>query len=219
MRNGIDKDSPLNMDSVHFTQIPDFAESLIDEDTEAVVSRMQNAIETGRLVRDKAKVSMKYPLSKVTLVDSDKNILDGFVRLERYIREELNCLELSVEENEDQYLQYSVAPENRAMGQAFGKKFDKNFKKELTKLTNEQIKGFIRDGKIDINGNTVVTEMLKVQKAFLPAVTKNKKIDCATSEAGANVILDVELTPELMSIGLSREVTNRIQRLRKTSGI
>lgn len=116
MRNGIDKDSPLNMDSVHFTQIPDFAESLIDEDTEAVVSRMQNAIETGRLVRDKAKVSMKYPLSKVTLVDSDKKILDGFVRLERYIREELNCLELSVEENEDQYLQYSVAPENRAMG-------------------------------------------------------------------------------------------------------
>lgn len=52
----------MRQDSIHFTDIPDFSEQLIDEKTEETVQRMQAAIETGRLIRDSVKISMKYPL-------------------------------------------------------------------------------------------------------------------------------------------------------------
>jgi len=75
MRNGLADDSPLNVDSIHFTQMPSYDPNLINEKIEETVKRMQNAIETGRLVRDKANISMKYPLARVVLVDADTEIL------------------------------------------------------------------------------------------------------------------------------------------------
>ena len=94
MKNGLAADSPLNHQSIHFTQIPSYDNDLINVKTEETIKRMQNAIETGRLIRDKVKISMKYPLPKVCLVDSDAEVLEGFKVLQKYILEELNCLEV-----------------------------------------------------------------------------------------------------------------------------
>lgn len=74
---------------------------------------------------------MKYPLQKVKLVDADQEVLKGYQTLERYIREELNCLEVEYEKNEDAYIQYTVVPENKPCGQKFGKKFNAAFKEAL----------------------------------------------------------------------------------------
>jgi len=81
MRNGLADDSPLNTKSIHFIDMPSFDDKLINENTEATVKQMQNAIETGRLVRDTYKVSMKYPLSRVRLVNSDKKVLENYKQL------------------------------------------------------------------------------------------------------------------------------------------
>jgi len=88
----------------------------------------------------------------------------------------------------------------------------------LSALTTDEIKGYIETGKIDINGNEVVTGMLKVQKSFKKAVTQDKDWAVECSDL-ASVMLYTVKDEELMRKGLSREVTNRIQRLRKTSGI
>jgi len=71
MRNGLPEGSELNQESIHFTSIPDFDEALIDPITEAKVLRMQSAIETGRKLRDKVKLPMKYPLRTVKLIEAD----------------------------------------------------------------------------------------------------------------------------------------------------
>ena len=89
---------------------------LINEATEQTVKRMQNVIETGRLVRDKMNISMKYPLKTVCLVDADTNILKGFEIVERYIKEELNCLDIELKHNEDDFVQYKATADNREMG-------------------------------------------------------------------------------------------------------
>jgi len=59
------------MGSIHFTDMPTFDEKLIDQDTKVMVENMQDAIETGRVVRDGLKLSSKYPLQRVKLIDSD----------------------------------------------------------------------------------------------------------------------------------------------------
>ena len=61
--------------------------------------------------------------------------------------------------------------------------------------------------------------MLKVQKEFRDTVVKDPEWGQQTSDKGANVMLGIKMSPDLMALGQSREVTNRIQRLRKTSGI
>lgn len=116
MRNGLSDDSPLKKESIHFTDIPSYSEALIDIVTEETVTRMQHAIETGRLIRDRINISMKYPLAKVVIVDADEEVLAGYKKLEKYIKEELNVLEVILTKEEDNYVVYKAAPDNRAMG-------------------------------------------------------------------------------------------------------
>jgi len=52
---------------------------------------MQNAINQGRLIRDDSKISMKFPLRTVSLIDADQQALDDFKQVEEYILLELNC--------------------------------------------------------------------------------------------------------------------------------
>lgn len=198
--------------------MPDYDPKLINEKTEATVKSMQNAIETGRLIRDTEHISMKYPLSRVVIVDADKEALEGYRLLAKYIKEELNCLEIEFKSNEDDYIVYNAEGENRAMGQAFGKKFDKAFKAKIMALTSDEIRTYLNGGKVDVAGLTVEKGMLNVSKSFNKEYKDNKSWAVASSMR-SSVMLDVVQTEELKNIGLAREVTNRIQRLRKTSGI
>lgn len=218
LKNGLAENSIMNHKSIHFCQMPNYDPKLINESIEETVKRMQNAIETGRLIRDTTKISMKYPLSKVVLVDADKKALEGFKTLQKYIREELNCLDIEFRENEDEYIVYKAVAENRAMGQAFGKKFDKKAKAAIDALTSDQIRGYLKEGKLEVAGLPIVAGMLTVSKTFKPEFQKSKEWAVASSMK-SSVMLDTVQTDELKSIGLAREVTNRIQRLRKTSGI
>ena len=104
MKNGLREGDPLNVDSIHFTNIPTFDEDLIDLQIEQKVERMQSAIEVGRLCRSRAVISMKYPLAKVRLVDADQEVLAGYVELQSYIKDELNCQELECDHEEDRVI-------------------------------------------------------------------------------------------------------------------
>jgi hypothetical protein len=104
------------------------------------------------------------------------------------------------------------------MGQAFGKKFDKKAKAAVAELSSEKVLQYLNTGKVEVNGLEIVTGMLTISKAFKPEYQKSKQWAVA-SNMKSSVMLDVIQTDELRHIGISREVTNRIQRLRKTSGI
>lgn len=191
MRNGLAPNSELLMDSIHFTQIPNFEAELINEKTEGIVKRMQSAIETGRVVRDQKKVSMKYPLQSVTLIDADSEILAGYKLVERYIKEELNCMDLVLTGNEDEFLTYRAEADNTAMGQAFKKDFNKKCKETISKLTNDELRGYLKNGVVKVGALDVKTGMLKIGKDFNKKTMDNKAFGCKTSEH-ACVLLNME---------------------------
>jgi len=164
MRNGLADNSPLKVESIHFTDIPNYSEALIDLQTEETVTHMQRAIETGRLIRDRINIPMKYPLAKVVIVDADEKILQGYKTLEKYIKEELNVIEVVLTKDEDTYVVYKATPDNRAMGQAFGKRFDKNMRTQVENLPSEKIRQFLKDGSVMVGELNVTQEMLKVTK-------------------------------------------------------
>ena len=78
LRNGLAEGDESNKDSIHFTDVPNYSEDLIDEEIEGTVERMQSAIEVGRLIRSRQKISMKFPLARVRLIDSDDKVLAGY---------------------------------------------------------------------------------------------------------------------------------------------
>lgn len=75
LKNGLEDGSPLKEDSIHFLQIPNFNQDLIDEAVETRIKRMQSAIDNGRVIRERKVINLKTPLSAVTLVDLDKDAL------------------------------------------------------------------------------------------------------------------------------------------------
>jgi len=79
---------------------------------------------------------MKYPLAQVKLIDADESVLAGYTKLQSYIKDELNCIDMVIDSSEDEYVQYTLEADNRALGQAFKKKYDKKFKAALAALTN-----------------------------------------------------------------------------------
>jgi len=135
--------------------------------------------------------------------------LDGYRLLEKYIKEELNVLQLELVQNEDEFVMYKAAPENRAMGQAFGKKFNKGVKTAIDKLSSDDIRKFLKDGKIEVTGLEITSDMLKISKTFKKEYTNHKQFATHSSNS-VSVMLDKVLTEDLLSIGYSREVTNRI---------
>jgi hypothetical protein len=79
---------------------------------------------------------LKTPLASVTLIDMDPVALKDFAEVEFYIKEELNCLELLTESNEDLYIQYKCEPDNKEIGSVLKKAYDKKMKAEIANLSS-----------------------------------------------------------------------------------
>jgi isoleucyl-tRNA synthetase len=101
---------------------------------------MQSAIENGRLVRERKNINLKTPLSKMTLVDVDDKALLDLLAVQEYIKDELNCLDIEADNDEDKYVNYKCEPDNKAIGAALKKQYDKNLKAQISSLTSAQLR-------------------------------------------------------------------------------
>lgn len=219
LRNGISEDDKdLYAKSIHFLQIPNYDESLLDQVVERRFNRMQSAIVNGRLIRDRKNLSLKQPLSAVTVVDQEEEALQDFRTVAAYITEELNCLELRTEADEDEFVVYKCTPDNTLMGGALKKAFNKQMKADIKALTSAQLRDYLKNGFLMLGDVRIEKEWLKVEKDFKPKYADGTETACASSMT-SSVMLATAMTPELVSMGHSREITNRIQKLRKSAGI
>ena len=219
LRNGISEaDEHLRAGSIHFLAIPDYNEELLDEAIERRVARMQSAIETGRLIRDRKALSLRFPLASVTLIDSDPQALQDFQEVKTYIIEELNVLELITTEDEDAYIDYKCEPDNREIGSVLKKAYDKKLKAEIASLSSAQLRDYLKDGSLMIGAVKIEPGWLKVEKIFKDVHAQSEVTACATNMT-ASVLLNIEQDENLKQLGTAREITNRVQKLRKSSGV
>lgn len=141
------------------------------------------------------------------------------MEVQNYIKEELNCVNVKTETAEDKFVTYKCEADNRLIGGALKKDFNKDFKKKLSALTSAELKDYMNGTKeIKINGVTIEKDWLKVEKTFIDKYNKSKEWGCASSEL-SSVMLNTVIDDELRQVGTSREITNRIQKLRKAEGV
>jgi len=219
MKNGIStEDKNYFADSIHFLQIPQYEEKLLNERIEHMVDRMQSSIEIGRKIRDHKNKSIKTPLSKVTIVHADKTAAEDLTTLSSYIKDELNCLEFEVQPNEAEYVVYLSQPEHKEIGSVLKNKYTKELKEKLNNLGREEILEYLKNGKVTIMGVEIQEGWLQISKKFNEKYAKDESLG-VDSSLDISVMLDMVLDEKLKKKGMAREIVNKVQKLRKAVGL
>ncbi|KAK9456726.1 tRNA synthetases class I-domain-containing protein [Dipodascopsis uninucleata] len=208
---------PADSRSVHFLDFPEVRTDLIDDVIERAVGRMQKVIELGRILREKKTISLKTPLKSLIVIHPDQQYLDDVKGLEQYIIEELNIRDLVLTSDEEKY---GVIYRCEADWPTLGKKLKKEIirvKKALPSVSSDDVKQFLEDGKINVDGIDLVQGDLQVIRGLDPnSIAGGMETN---TDQNVLIIMDMNIHPELKTEGLAREIVNRVQRLRKKAGL
>ena len=194
-------------DSVHLADMPVEATDLIDEVVEERMDLVRDVCSLGRFAREEANIKVRQPISHLILPKSDEVIIGDLLPV---ITEELNVKEVEFREDMSLYLEYIVKPNFKVLGKALGPKV-KLLSEILNHLTSEEIEKLQDDALvINLDGEdfTLTSDMVLIS-------LKQKEGYASSSNNRTCVVLDTELTEDLILEGLAREFVRKVQSLRK----
>ncbi len=211
---GVDREKHGLPVSVHMTEYPTADESLIDIDLENTMDVVEKIVSLGRAARSRKNLKVRQPLAKLT-VKLPKNV--PFEQLEQYlgiIKDELNIKDIGTADDIDRYVTYSAKLNFKTAGPKLGADV-KKAAQLVNDLPSDEIKSFEQSGtlKLSDNGKEYVLTEDDVE------VIRNEEEGFAVESDGpVTVALSTELTEELINEGFAREIVNKIQNMRKSSG-
>jgi len=197
--------------SIHLCDYPKCDESMINEKLEEDMKLILHIVTLGRASRNGANIKNRQPLSKI-YVKASKELLDEHKDI---VKEELNIKEVIFTDNTDEFVSYNIKPNLKTVGPKYGKLLNA-IRAELPKMDGTKIVKEIREnGKatIIIEGNNLEF----VMEDLLIEASKGARY-VATEDNEVTVVLDTELTEELIEEGYVRELISKIQNLRKEAG-
>ncbi|KAF7288723.1 hypothetical protein HMN09_01378300 [Mycena chlorophos] len=204
--------------SIHFLPFPDVKQEYFDSDIERQVKRMQSIIELTRNIRETNNLSLKTPLKELLVFNADEQYIKDVQPLQRYIESELNVRDVVFSSDEAaSNIRYRAVADWTVLGRKLRKDINR-VKNALPNVSSDAVKAFIDTGKIVVDGIELVTGDLTVQRYLdVPAVAKNQF--ATNTDNDVVVRLDIQIHPELRGEWLARELTNRIQKLRKAASL
>jgi isoleucyl-tRNA synthetase len=203
--------------SVHLTDMPLSNPELMDANLEAQMALVRRATNLGRSLRAKHQIKTRQVLPSMLVIT--RNAADGtFIEKgAAIIKEELNVKEIQFSTDEAQYVRLSVKPNLRTLGKRLGAELGK-FRTYLEALNGshdkvaKMLEALDSDGKVTWETHELTPEDFLIERG-----PKEERL--IATEKGVTILLDTTLTKDLILEGLSREVVNRIQKLRKDSGL
>lgn len=199
-------------ESVHLEYYPDYDESLIDKGLEEKMDLVRNLVTLGRASREEVKIKVRQPISKVIIDGKFKEVIGD---LEELIKDELNVKEVSFEEDLSVFMDYELKPNFKVAGSILGSKI-KDFTKILKEVDTKEFVNKLEKGSIILELNGEETE---IQKDYILINIKSKEGFDVMMENNLFVILDTDLTPDLIKEGIVREIVSKVQQLRKSEDL
>ena len=204
----IDKDAP---ESIHLCHFPKVNEELIDKDLEENMDNLLKIVVMGRACRNAANIKNRQPIGKM-FVKAPFTLDDFFKEI---IEDELNVKEMTFTDDVRAFTSYTFKPQLKTVGPKYGK-FLGGIKKALSELDGNQAMDELKANgqlKLDINGQEIV--LLDSDLLIDTAQTEGY---VSESDNDITVVLDTNLTPELIEEGFVREIISKIQTMRKEAG-
>jgi isoleucyl-tRNA synthetase len=229
-------------DSIHYLQIPSYNESLIDYKIEEVMNNMITVIELGRQLREKKGLSLKRPVASIQVINFNKTFLDNLKIVEDYIKDELNANELILTEEENKFIKisskanfevlYKRSKDLNQMMKDEEKEDDPELKKDAEVAKNEanviaaviktlgesELRELISNKQLKKDGHTITVDQVIIEKKFLKEYEAEKEY-CCSSNQECGIRINTASNETIMNAYLAREIVNRVQKLRKETGI
>lgn len=204
----VDKTAPI---SVHLCDFPVANESYIDSKLEERMEDVLDIVVLGRACRNTAQIKNRQPIAKM-YIKADYTLPEYFTDI---IADELNVKSVEFANDVSAFTTYSFKPQLRTVGPKYGKYLGK-----IRELLSS-VDGNAAMAELKANGVLVLDlgdakaelteEDLLIESAQKPGFASN-------SDHGVTVVLDTNLTPELIEEGYMRELVSKIQTMRKESG-
>ncbi len=204
-------------ESIHLADMPHAKLQVIDEALERKMVLVRTVAELGRSLRAKHQIKTRQVLPGMLVISRSKEDQIKIQQASDLIKAELNLKELSFSTDEANFVALSLKPNLRTLGKRFGKRL-KEFKEHLENLNaapaaiSQLLASLEQQGSVKILGESLSEEDFLIDRG-----PKDDRL--IATGLGVTVLLDTELTPELIREGLAREVVNRIQNFRKDSGL
>ena len=204
----VDKDAP---ESIHLCDFPTVNEAWIDKDLEVDMKELLEIVVLGRACRNTANIKNRQPIGTM-YVKAEKKMSEFYTDI---IADELNVKEVKFADDVESFISYSFKPQLRTVGPKYGKLLG-GIRQALTDINGTAAMNELRTNgvlKLDINGNDV--ELTEEDLLIETAQTEGY---VSESDGETSVVLDTNLTPELIEEGFVREIISKIQTMRKEAG-
>lgn len=204
----IDKTAPI---SVHLCDFPVANENYIDAELEERMEDVLDIVVLGRACRNTAQIKNRQPIAKM-YIKADYTLPEYFTDI---IADELNVKNVEFANDVSAFTTYSFKPQLRTVGPKYGKYLGK-IRELLSSVDgNAAMSELKQTGKLALDiGETKVE--LKEEDLLIESAQKSGF--ASNSDHGVTVVLDTNLTPELIEEGYMRELVSKIQTMRKESG-
>lgn len=201
----VDKSSP---ESIHLCQFPEYQAEFVDQELEKNMDGVLHVVALGRAARNTANIKNRQPIRKM-YVKADKILPDFYVQI---IEEELNVKEVVFTEDVREFTSYSFKPQLKTLGKRFGKRLNSlkevlnglNGNKAMDQINEKGSLAIVLDGQEE----TLEKDDLLIEAAQMAGYVSE-------SDYGVTVVLDTNLSEELIEEGYVYELISKIQTMRK----
>jgi isoleucyl-tRNA synthetase len=211
--NGVTKRH--NAESVHLADFPKVDQAIIDTRLETQMDMAQQACSLVLGLRKKENLRVRQPLQKIMVPALDKNFAENLVHVQDLILSEVNVKELELLSEDNGVLVKKIKPNFKTIGPKYGKQM-----KAIAALVNQMTANDIAAVEKN-NGWTGEIDGVQVELGLNDFDIQAQDIPgwLVASEGSMTVALDVTLSEDLIQEGIARELVNRVQNLRKDSGL
>ena len=207
----IDKTAPL---SIHLCDFPKVDESHIDKELEDNMEKVLEIVVLGRAGRNEANIKNRQPIGNMYVnFATGKNVLPEMYM--DIIKEELNVKNITMLDDVSKFSGYTFKPQLRTLGKRFGSRLNA-LKEVLANVDGVKVMAELKEtGKTVLNVGGIDEELAMDDLLYEAVQVEGFETQ---SENGITVVLDRELTPELIEEGFVRELISKIQTMRKEAG-
>ena len=198
-------------ESVHLCDFPEVQKEHIDKKLEADMEVVLEAVVLGRACRNTANIKNRQPIGKM-FVKADAALSQFYLDI---IKDELNVKEAEITEDVSALTTYSFKPQLKTLGRRFGKNINAG-REILAGLDGQAAMAELKEKGILTIQVEGVDEALAEEDLLIEAAQMEGYV--SDSDHGVTVVLDTNLTPELLEEGFVREVISKVQTMRKDAG-